>query len=146
MFRPDNTKRPTISRRRQAGFTLLEVLAAFVVFALLFTTTLKIMSSAMRNVQRSSDYTQAALWAQSRMDSVGIDPVIEEGSWDGEFDDRFRWTLEIQAYEVLDQLSAELEEFPVDLYYVELAVLWGEDQPRQAVFKTLRSATPARNQ
>ncbi|MFK7955837.1 MAG: prepilin-type N-terminal cleavage/methylation domain-containing protein [Lysobacterales bacterium] len=130
----------------QQGFTLLEVLAAFVVFALLFTTTLKIMSSSMRNVVRSSEYSQAALWAQTRMDSVGIDPAIEEGTWEGEFDERFRWTLDIQAYEVLDQLSADLQEFPVDLYYVELAVLWGEDTPRRAVFKTLRSATPVRGQ
>ncbi|MEM9533702.1 MAG: type II secretion system protein [Pseudomonadota bacterium] len=130
--------------RRQRGFTLLEVLAAFVVFALLFTTTLKIMSASARNVTRSADYSQAALWAQSRMDLVGIDPPIEEGNWEGEFDDEYRWTLDIQAYDVLDELSADLAETPVDLYYVELQVFWGRDSQRRAVFKTLRSATPVR--
>ncbi|MEM7706989.1 MAG: prepilin-type N-terminal cleavage/methylation domain-containing protein [Pseudomonadota bacterium] len=134
----------TFPAGRQRGFTLLEVLAAFVVFALLFTTTLQIMSASMRNVTRSADYSQAALWAQTRMDSVGIDPAIEEGFWDGEFDDNFSWTLEIQPYQVLDELSASLEESPVDLYYVELTVIWGENDERRAVFKTLRSATPVR--
>ncbi len=132
------------TRRANQGFTLLEVLAAFVVFALLFTAALRIMSASTRNIVRSSDYTQAALWAQTRMDSVGIDPPIEEGSWDGVFNDQYRWTLEIQPYQLLDQASADLENFPVDLYYVELAVIWGEDRQRRAIFKTLRSATPVR--
>ena len=131
-------------RAGQRGFTLLEVLAAFVVFALLFATTLQIMSASLRNVSQSEQYTQAALWAQTRMDSVGIDPLVEEGRWDGRFNDQYSWELEIVPYQLVDQLSAEVEEFPVDLYRVELAVIWGEDNPRRARFVTLRSATPQR--
>lgn len=131
-------------RSAQAGFSLLEVLAAFVVFTLLFATTLQIMSASLRNVTRSEQYTQAALWAQSRMDSVGVEPPIEAGTWDGNFNDDYAWELSIEPYQLVDQLSAQVEEFPVDLYRVELIVTWGEDRPRQARFVTLRSATPQR--
>ena len=126
---------------RQSGFTLLEVMAAFVVFALLFTTTLQIMSASMRNIGRSEEYSQAALWARSKMDSVGIDPIVEQGQWSGQFNDEYEWEL---AIEPLDAVEANLMEFdsaPITLYRVELRVLWGEDQRRQALFTTLRSAT-----
>ena len=131
-------------RSAQAGFSLLEVLAAFVVFTLLFATTLQIMSASLRNVTRSEQYTQAALWAQSRMASVGVEPPIEAGTWDGNFNDDYAWELSIEPYQLVDQLSAQVEEFPVDLYRVELIVTWGRDRPRQARFVTLRSATPQR--
>ena len=42
-------------------------MAAFVVFALIFATSLQVMSGAMRNTVKSDQYTQAALWAQSRL-------------------------------------------------------------------------------
>ncbi|MDJ0655284.1 MAG: type II secretion system protein [Xanthomonadales bacterium] len=130
---------------RQSGFTLLEVMAAFVVFALLFATTLQIMSASMRNIGRSEEFSQAALWAQSRMDAVGIDPPIEEGQWRGDFNDEYSWELDIVPYDSSESVGASFDEIPVVLYYVELRVLWGEDQPRQAVFKTLRSAAPERS-
>ncbi len=126
---------------RQSGFTLLEVMAAFVVFALIFATALQVMSGAMRNTVKSDQYTQAALWAQSRMDLVGIDPPVEDGSWSGEFDDEYSWEITIVPWES-ESDTYVAEEFLVDLYEVILTVNWGENQgtPKQAKFRTLRSA------
>ena len=135
-----------ISIRRQGGFTLLEVMVAFVIFALVFATTLQILSGSMRNVKRSAEYTQAALWAQSRMDAVGIDPPLESGEYHGEFDDDYSWELEIFPYEFDEDTDFVVEEFPIDLFYVELRVHWGQEPRRlQAVFKTLRAAVPQRD-
>ena len=135
-----------INRRQQGGFTLLEVMVAFVIFALVFATTLQILSGSMRNIKRSAEYTQAALWAQSRMDAVGIDPPLENGDYQGEFDDDYSWELEIVPYEFDDGSDFVVDEFPVDLFYVELRVQWGQEPRRlQAVFKTLRTAVPQRN-
>ena len=135
-----------MSNRRQGGFTLLEVLVAFVVFALVFATTLQILSGSLRNVQRSAEYTQAALWAQSRLDAVGIDPPLESGQFQGEFDHDYSWELEIVPYEFNDDSGLILDEFPIDLFYVELRVHWGQEPRRlQAVFKTLRTAVPQRD-
>jgi general secretion pathway protein I len=142
----NRSNRRTTHKHQQGGFTLLEVLVAFVIFALVFATTLEILSGSLRNVKRSSEYTQAALWAQSRLDAVGIDPPLESGQYQGEFDDDYSWELEIVPYEFNDGSNFNTEEFPVDLFYVELRVEWGQDPRRlQAVFKTLRSAVPQRD-
>ena len=45
-----------------------------------------------------------------------------------------------------DDSDLILDEFPIDLFYVELRVNWGQEPRRlQAVFKTLRTAVPQRN-
>ena len=132
-------------RGPESGFTLVEVLAAFIVFTLLFVTLLQILSGSLNNTRRAAAYTEAALWAQSKMAAVGIDPPVEEGTWSGEFNDRYGWEINISSYEFNDDSSLPADDFPVDLFYVELAVLWQQDErPRRAVFRTLRSATPER--
>ena len=95
----------------------------------------------MRNTVKSDQYTQAALWAQSRMDLVGIDPPIEDGTWSGEFDDDYSWEITIVPWETESE-TLVAEEFLVDLYEVILTVNWGEREgvPKQAKFRTLRSA------
>jgi general secretion pathway protein I len=106
------------NKRGQGGFTLLEIVVAFVIFGLIFATVLKILSGSLRNTQRSAEYTQAALWAQSRLDAVGIDPPLESGSYDGEFDQDYRWELDVSPYE-FNGAEINPEEFLVDLFYVD---------------------------
>lgn len=126
---------------RQSGFTLLEVMAAFVVFALVFATSLQVLSGAMRNTSRAEQFTKAALLAQSRMDLVGIDPPVEAGNWSGTFDDQYAWEIDIVPFEA-DIEGSLVEIATIELFQVNLTVLWGEaiGQPRRAVFQTLRSA------
>ena len=132
----------------QRGFTLLEILAAFVIFALVFATTLQVLSGSLRNTQRSAEYTEAALWAQTVMDSVGVEPKLEVGIYEGELENGYRWDLVISEYDIESEPTpdgrgyANLFEVPIDLFEVELTMTWGDpDQPRGAVFRTLRSAT-----
>jgi len=66
--------------RSNSGFTLLELLLAFVVFALSFATVLEILSGSMRNTVRARHYSEAALTAQSLMDQVGLEIPLEAGS------------------------------------------------------------------
>ena len=54
---------------------------------------------------------------------------------------QFESIIEVRIIENLN-----MDEFPVDLFYVELRVEWGQEPRRlQAVFKTLRSAVPQRD-
>jgi len=126
-------------RRGQSGFTLIEVMAAFAVFALLFGVVLQILSTSMTNTRRAGDYTQAALWAQSKLDVLGLEEVLEPGESSGEFDDRYRWYLRVEEVMSFDDSGLDLTELPVSLYGVELVVEWGENPTREAVFTTLRS-------
>lgn len=125
---------------RQGGFTLIEIMASLIVFALLFGVILQILSTSVANTRLSANYTRAALWAQSRLDILGVDGMIEPGSFRGDFDDDFYWTMDIEETEVVDQerVLDWQEELPISLYYVHLTVWW-DDGRRSAEFHTLRS-------
>lgn len=130
----------TLCRRsRQSGFTLIEVMAAFAVFALLFGVTLQILSTSMSNTRRAGDLTLAALWAQSVLDVAGVENMIEPGRSSGRFDDRFSWTLDISEEQVFDERGLDPMDLPISLYRLELTVEWGENPVRSAVFETLRA-------
>lgn len=124
----------------QAGFTLVEVMAAFAIFAVLFGIILQILSTSVSNTRRSGDFTQAALIAQAQLDMVGIEEIPIPGSYSGEADDRYRWVMDIEPYFVESESSASFDELPIDLYRVVLTVYWGENESeRSASFQTLRS-------
>ena len=125
--------------RRQGGFTLIEIMAAFMVFSLLFGVTLQILSTSVGNTRLSGEYTQAALWAQSKLDGLGLERMIEPGVTQGSFGDSYDWTLEVSETEVIDERGLDLQdELPIALYHVRLIVEWGGGR-REAVFETLRS-------
>lgn len=135
------------SRRPSRGFTLLEVLLAFVVFALSFATVLEVMAGSMRSVARASDDTEVALLAQSLMDLVGTEIPIEEGEYSGTGMDRYNWEMGISLYDVggeVDEGKMSTQELAdmsgIALYRVDLYVDWetGRRQ-RELHFSTVHS-------
>ncbi len=129
---------------QQRGFTLLELVAAFVIFAISFSVLMGVLTSSIQNVRRSAEYTQAALWAQSLLDVVGVGERLKEGGSNGRFDNNYRWDLRISKFQppAASQFTAE-QIAPVDLYQLDLNVSWnGTSQQRQARFVTLRANTP----
>jgi len=98
-------------RRSEGGFTLIEVMAAFGMFALLFGLMMQILSTSMGNTRRSGDYTQAAMWAQSKLDTLGLEEMIVPGDYRGRFDDRFSYQMEItEELQVADEGGSYLPE------------------------------------
>lgn len=131
------------SRAGGRGFTLLELLLAFVVFALSFATVLEILSGSMRNTVRARHYSEAALTAQSVMDQVGVEIPLRAGfSLDGDSGD-YAWRIEITEFTPTNELvhSVQLAELTgIVLLHVELFVTWGEpprEQDRR--FSTVRA-------
>ena len=128
---------------RGRGFTLLELLLAFVVFALSFATVLEILSGSMRNTVKAREFTEAALTAQSVMDQVGLEIPLESGfTAAGESGD-YRW--EIELFDYVDtgenQYSVELAELTgIELLQVDLLVNWGEPPREQSSrFSTVKA-------
>jgi len=125
------------------GFTLLELLLAFVVFALSFATVLEILSGSMRNTVRARHYSEAALTAQSLMNQVGLEIPIEAGySANGEAGE-YAWAIEIYEYASTGEnpYSVELSDLTgIELLQVDLAVSWGE-RPREQTryFSTIKA-------
>lgn len=130
-------------RPRQGGFTLLEVLLAFLVFALSFAVTLEILTGAIRNTARAREYTEASLIAQSLMDQVGLDiPLAIGASYEGE-EGNYRWEMAIYAFEgaVENSRSIELTDLTgIELLEVECLVSWGEgERIRSQTFTTVKA-------
>ena len=132
-----------ISATRSGGFTLLEVLLAFVVFALSFATVLEILAGSMRATARARSDSEAAMLAQSLMDMVGTDIPLVEGGMSGDAPGGYRWQLSISTYqpESGDDRTPEVAEMTGTLlYWVDLDLAWGQEpRERQAHFSTIRS-------
>ena len=130
-------------RGTQGGFTLLEVLLAFVVFALSFAVVLEILSGSMRNTVRAREYTEVALIAQSVMDQVGFDIPLQAGSQMNGDEGDYRWEVRINAFAGTEQnaRSLELGELTeIDLLEVECLIFWGESpRERSARFATVKA-------
>jgi general secretion pathway protein I len=125
------------------GFTLLEVLLAFVVFAISFATVLEIVGASTRSTVRARDYSEAALYAQSLAERIGTEFPLEAGSLSGESDEGIAWVIEITDFEGLndDPRTLELAEtIGTRLYWVDMTLAWGDDgRRREKTFTTLRS-------
>ncbi len=139
---------------RQRGFTLIEMVAAFVIFAIGFGVLLQILSACLHMTAQSADYTRAALWAQSLLDTQGIGAPLQEGNASGRFDDKYSWQLnvaKIQPPEPPPPVAAAGNANAagpnittlgntIDLYQLELVVSWGSFYlTHNARFVTLRA-------
>lgn len=147
---------PALSR--QGGFTLIEMVAAFVIFAIGFGILLQILSSSLHTTMKAADYTRAALWAQSLLDTQGIGEPLREGDDSGRFDDRFSWNLRVTKVDPppVQQPVAPIAgnangQGPVttsladnmDLFELDLDVSWGTAYlTHHARFVTLRTQLP----
>lgn len=135
---------------KAGGFTLLEVLLAFVVFALSFAIVLEIVAGSVRSANRARGDSEAALLAQSLMDMVGMDIPLEDTLISGEAPGGYAWELSISPYQPLDagdRIPELAEVAGTVLYWVDLDLQWGgERRPRQAHFSTVRSILAASQQ
>ena len=142
------------SRAGQRGYTLLEVLVAFALLAIGLGLLLSILSSAMHGIARSSQSTQAALYAENLLDTLGADQRLHAGHSEGRFENgRYRWSLEIAPYPMpaaqpqqADPFaSAPVAQNPIEnvMLHVVLRMQWGEQGDEQSLrVETLRAYTP----
>lgn len=137
---------------RSRGFTLLEVMLAFVLLAAAMGLLIAMLSNGLRQVRQAQGETEATLYAQSLLDQIGVLEAIVPGRSDGEFDQgRYRYELEItEARDPAPLPEAPLAPAPETttvgapaLYRVALAVRWGAGLPAQQLhFVTLRARAP----
>jgi len=142
--------------QKSGGFTLIELVAAFVIFAIGFGVLLQILTGSLRTTAQSADYSKAAMWAQSLLDTQGIGEPLSEGSSSGRFDDRYSWQLNIARYDpppvattVQTPLTSDANGLittpvtPLDLFQLELVVSWGNVYlTHHARFTTVRVMNP----
>lgn len=142
--------------KRARGFSLVEVLVAFVLLASAMGILVAILGGGLAQVHTSSEATRATLLAESVLAEQGVLGPIEPGEQRGESEDgRFRWTLRVQeipdpapvaaavpGLEPVETAGRVQPNAPV-LYELQLEVAWGRDEyARQLAFSTVRARYP----
>lgn len=140
--------RPATAAR---GFTLLEVMLAFVLLAAAMGMLLGMLSNGLGQVRQAQGETEATLYAQSLLDQIGRLEPISPLTREGEFDQgRYRYRLDIsQVPDPMPPVEGATVAPPTVtvgapvLFRVALAVSWGQGLPAQRLdFVTLRARAP----
>ena len=123
---------------RQQGFTLLEIMVAFVIMGLVVGTLLQLFGSAMRSVALADEYSFAVQVAESRMEAVGSEIKVEKTTVSGQEEGTaYKWAVTMQPIE----LNEKQEEFSLSIepYQVTVIVSWNsEGKQRQFTLTSLR--------
>jgi len=117
--------------RHSAGYTLIEVLVAFLILALALAVLMRIFAGGVRNVAVASDYARAVLIAESRLAEAGIDGTLLPGDISGIEEDRYTWTRSVEPY-VLDSGTAQAQP-KVAAWYVTVSVAWPHETGRRSI-------------
>jgi general secretion pathway protein I len=80
------------------GFSLLEVLVAFTILAMLLGVLFQVFSGGLRAARAGDSYTRATVIAQSRLAAVGVEFPLEEGTSSGTADGTFHWRVIVRPY------------------------------------------------
>jgi len=89
-----------VTKKRAAGFSLLEVLVAFVILALVGTALYRLFGGALNNASVAEEYSRAALLAESRLEAAAVENTpLKEGGDQGTTDDgKYSWQTKVEAY------------------------------------------------
>jgi len=119
---PGSSGETGIDAHRQRGFTLLEVLVAFVLLSLTLGVILQIFSGGLRNAAAAAHYTKATVVADSKLAMLGAEFPLTEGEMSGE-EGIYLWRMTIKPevdVNALDNPTAGRYQ----LYSVTLVVRW----------------------
>jgi len=105
---------------RQRGFTLVEIVVAFVLLSLVLATSYQLFSTGLARASELDDYSRALEIAQTQIAQASVGEQFEEGQSSGESDDqRFRWMVTISRY---DEGIDPDKKMLASLYPVKIAV------------------------
>jgi general secretion pathway protein I len=125
----------------QRGFSLLEVLVAFVVLSLALVVLAQIFSGGLRRTADMAEYAQALAVAESALASAGIEEAWKEGDARGESPDRhYRWSRTVRLWQDPEADPNVQEVSRALLYRIEVRVDWqgGDGRERTIGYSTLR--------
>ena len=120
--------------RSQSGFTLLEVVVAFVVLSLVLSIVFEVFTTWLSRTASLSEQSQALAIAQSRLAAVGLEEAVKQGETGGESEDRrYRWRVRVEPYGDRADASAPVQS-TYSLYRAESSVAWvGADGKEHAL-------------
>jgi len=119
--------------RRERGFTLVEIVVAFVMLAVVLVTSFEIFTGGMRRAGDLEDYSRALVLAQSKLAAVGTEEQIKEGQSQGDTEDgRFHWAVDVRRSEEGAPAEGQVQNNnPYQLFHVDVRVAWAGADTRE---------------
>jgi len=111
------------------GFSLIEVLVAFVILALALGVLMRIFAGGLNNIGTAEGYTRALAIAESRLAAAGIEAPLTEGENQGEDEQGFSWRTRVQRADDVPPPTEGISP-AVDLFRVDVTVQWDQDRPK----------------
>ncbi len=117
-------RKKNIFRRLKSpcGFTLMETLVAMMMLAISLVAILQLFSGGLKSGKMADDYTRAIFHAREKMEEYLLIENFEEGTFEGTFDNNYRWQVDIIFVEPEDEDEEEIS--LVDLVYLDVSVFW----------------------
>jgi len=110
---------------RNQGFLLIEVVVALAILGVGLTVIIELFSGGLRLGRASMEYTRAVNYARMKMEETMLKPAVEEGTQEGEADDRtFRWQVGVKKVDLLSIDKSIDYKPPIDLFQVRIDVFW----------------------
>ncbi len=124
--------------RTSAGFSLIEVLVAFTLFAVAMGVLMQIFSRGVNGASLADHYAKATMYAESKVAAVGLEEAIKEGTTSGKFENEtYAWQVTIKPYidpAPREQMTLEFEkQYFAQLYEIETKVTFATDDRKERV-------------
>lgn len=124
----------TLRRPSQAGFSLLETIAAILLLALAFGAVMRVAGAATEVTGHARELNRIAMWADTSLDSAGRLEPLHAGTREGWYDTRYQWRMLVTAQDPIAGQEPDLR-----MYRIDLDVTWRDGRTeRNAHFATLR--------
>jgi general secretion pathway protein I len=137
------------ARRAEQGFSLLEVLVAFVILALVATVLFQIFGSALRNGSTSEEYSRALLVGETHLAlAAATQPLIEATDQGTEDDGRIAWATKVAPYQPADpnpDMERAAEQMATRLFRVTVDVTFPSATGRERTLELSTLKLGARN-
>jgi general secretion pathway protein I len=123
---PRSPFRRTALRPVASGFSLLEVLVAFVILSLVATALFRLFSGALGNASAADDYSRAVLVAESVLAEAAATNPLQESTNAGSADEgRISWTTHVAPYSppgVAPDIELAADTLPTRLFRITAEV------------------------
>jgi general secretion pathway protein I len=123
------------SAARARGFTLIEVVVAFLLLSIVMATGFELFTTGMRRSSDLEERSAALAVAQSRLAAAGVEQPLKDGTASGQTDDgRYQWTLTIARSTEGEADAAQPIQTAYGLFRIDVVVKWrGSDQRDQSL-------------
>jgi general secretion pathway protein I len=123
---------------RKDGFTLLEVLVAFVLLATTVTVVLQLFSSGIKALSRSEDYATAVVRAESKMREILDNEQLTENAWNETSPEGYRFDITVAKV-----YKARTKDLPMKILEIDITMSWkmgGKD--KSLILNTMKTIKP----